>query len=151
MPRVLIDTNVLLRTADRAHPAHRIAVDAQIALRMVGDEPCVVDQNLIEFRAVVTRPTAANGLGMSQEQANAEIQTLKSLYELLSDTPAVFAQWERLVTTYVSEGKQNHDARIVAAMIVHGIPTVLTFNETDFRRYSEIVVKSPSEILEENP
>ncbi|MDR3690784.1 MAG: PIN domain-containing protein [Fimbriimonas sp.] len=147
MPRVLIDTNVLLRMIEPGHPSQKLAVDAQIALRVAGHQPCIVDQNLIEFRAVVTRPFASNGLGMTQQQANFELQGLKSLYELLSDTPAVFVQWEQLVNKYISEGKQNHDARIVAAMIVHEVPSVLTFNEGDFKRYTEIEVFSPKDVL----
>jgi hypothetical protein len=71
-----------------------------------------------------------------------------SLYELLSDTPAVFAQWALLVNTYTSEGRQNHDARIVAAMIVHEVPMILTFNDGDFRRYTEIEVLSPNEVMQ---
>jgi len=52
-----------------------------------------------------------------------------------------------LATKYVSEGKQNHDARIVAAMIVHSVPRILTFNDSDFRRYAEIDVISPDVVL----
>jgi len=59
----------------------------------------------------------------------------------------VFAQWEQLVTLYVSEGKQNHDARIVAATIVHSVPRILTFNDSDFTRYAEIDVISPIQVL----
>lgn len=56
-------------------------------------------------------------------------------------------EWQRLVSAYVSEGKQNHDARIVAAMIAHGIATILTFNKADFVRYLEIAVFTPQEVL----
>ena len=84
---------------------------------------------------------------MEQAQANSELEILKSLYRLFSDTPSVLAQWERLVSSYVSEGKQNHDARIVAAMIAHALPTILTFNVTDFKRYREIEVHSPTDVL----
>lgn len=33
-------------------------------------------------------------------------------------------------------GKNTHDARIVAAMNVHGVVNLLTFNRDDFKRYS---------------
>jgi predicted nucleic acid-binding protein len=35
-------------------------------------------------------------------------------------------------------GKQAHDARIVAAMKVHGVTHLLTFNTDDFKRYTDI-------------
>lgn len=84
---------------------------------------------------------------MSAERVRAELENLKLLYEQLSDTPDVFTQWEALVQTYVSEGKQNHDARIVAAMLAHGVEKILTFNVTDFNRYSEIQVLSPRDVV----
>ncbi len=36
-----------------------------------------------------------------------------------------------------------HDARLVAAMNVHGIGGLLTFDSKDFKRYPEILVVSP--------
>jgi predicted nucleic acid-binding protein len=147
MPRVLIDTNILLRAVDISHPQHKLAVDSQISLRLAGEELCLFDQNLVEFRAVATRPGSSNGMGMTQQQSNSELKSLKSIYVHLSDTPSVFVEWEQLVAKYVSEGKQNHDARIVAAMIVHSVPRILTFNDSDFRRYAEIDVISPDVVL----
>ena len=147
MPRILVDTNVLLRVVDSGHIQHQLAVESQIALRLSDEQLCNFDQNLIEFRAVATRPTSSNGLGMTQQQANSELMSLKAIYMYLSDTPSVFVEWERLVAKYVSEGKQNHDARIVAAMLVHANPGVLTFNDSDFRRYVEIDAISPADIL----
>ena len=36
-------------------------------------------------------------------------------------------------------GVQVHDARLVAAMLVHGIPNLLTLNVTDFARYADVI------------
>lgn len=84
---------------------------------------------------------------MSQAQANGEITRLQSLYPVFPDIPAIFSEWERLVNAYISEGNQNHDARIVAAMLVHGIMALLTFNKADFVRYSEVTVGTPQEVM----
>jgi len=147
MALILTDTNILLRSADPAHTMHREATDSVDKLRRRGEQPCLVAQNLIEFRAVATRQANVNGLGMNQTEANGEIARLQSLYPVFPDVPAMFLEWQRLVSAYVSEGKQNHDARIVAAMIVHGIGAILTFNKADFVRYSEITVFTPQEVL----
>jgi predicted nucleic acid-binding protein len=40
-------------------------------------------------------------------------------------------------------GKNAHDARLVAAMLVHGLTHVLTFNGKDFARFGEIAVIPP--------
>lgn len=147
MAFVLIDTNILLRCADPAHPMYKPALDAQVLLRIRGDTPCIVAQNLIEFRSVATRPIGVNGLGMSQSAANLEISLLQSLYPLFLDEPTILKEWERLATLYGAAGKQNHDARIVASMNVHEINTILTFNRDDFIRYAGLTVLVPGELL----
>ena len=48
-----------------------------------------------------------------------------------------------MVITYRVSGKNTHDPRLVAAMIVHGIGSILTFDVQDFARYTEIVVADP--------
>jgi len=42
----LVDTNILLRSIDSAHPMNRDAVRALSALREQGERLCVVPQNL---------------------------------------------------------------------------------------------------------
>ena len=40
-------------------------------------------------------------------------------------------------------GKQVHDANIVATMLAHGIPRLLTHNVTDFTRFAAIIAVEP--------
>jgi predicted nucleic acid-binding protein len=122
---------------------HQNAIDAVSALRTSGEDLCVVPQNLIEFWAVATRPLSANGLEMTTEKAQTELARIKSLFRLLPDTSTVYDEWERLVAQHAVLGKNTHDARIVAAMSVHGITHLLTFNGDDFKRYPGITVISP--------
>ena len=42
-------------------------------------------------------------------------------------------------------GKPAHDARLVAAMHVHGLTTILTFDRTGFSRYAGIEVLHPAD------
>ena len=46
-------------------------------------------------------------------------------------------------------GKQAYDARLVAAMKVHKVTHLLTFNSEDFKRYEGITVVSPSSVNEQ--
>ncbi|HTW80391.1 MAG TPA: type II toxin-antitoxin system VapC family toxin [Terracidiphilus sp.] len=142
---VLLDTNILLRLAQPHHPNAPVAVRALRALRAANEMLHITQQNIVEFWAVATRPIAANGLGLSTEQATAEIAALKRLFVLLPELPLDNA-WERLVSDYRVSGKNTHDARLVAAMVVHGIESILTFNPEDFRRYREIRVLDASKI-----
>jgi hypothetical protein len=126
---------------------HQPATDAAAALRLQGEELCVVPQNLYEFWVVCTRPAGQNGLGLTVAGAQAELIHLRGLFVLREDTPAIFREWERLVVAYQVSGKNAHDARLVAAMIVHGISHLLTFNASDFQRYSGIVTLTPQQVL----
>jgi predicted nucleic acid-binding protein len=136
---VLLDTNILLRLAQPHHPSAPVAARALRALRANNGMLHITQQNIVEFWAVATRPIAANGLGFSTEQATAEVETLKRLFVLLPELPLQDV-WERLVADYRVSGKNAHDARLVAAMVVHGIESILTFNAQDFLRYGKIRV-----------
>lgn len=136
---VLIDTNILLRLAQPQHPKVPLALRALRSLRAANEPLRIVHQNLVEFWAVSTRPAGANGLGYSIEQAAGEIQSLRGLFALVPELP-IHSEWERLVNLYRVSGKSTHDARLVAAMMVNGIDSVLTFNAPDFARFREIRV-----------
>lgn len=136
---VLLDTNILLRLAQPHHPHTRAAARALRALRAGNEALHIVQQNIVEFWAVSTRPIEANGLGFTTEQAEEEVDALNRLFVLLPELPLHNA-WKRLVVDYRVSGKNAHDARLVAAMVVHGIESILAFNGPDFLRYGEIRV-----------
>jgi predicted nucleic acid-binding protein len=141
---VLIDTSTLLRTLQPSHPQRDIARVAIKALTARGHDLYIVPQNLVELWVVATRPVAQNGLGLSTTEAAVELMRLKSMFPLLPDTPAIYPVWESLVIQYRVSGKPAHDARLVAAMHVHGLTTILTFDKTGFSRYAGIEVLHPA-------
>ncbi len=141
-----VDTNVLLRSIDVGHAAQPLAQDAMIALRNGGESLSIFPQNLIEFWPAATRPVENNRLGLNIDRAGEELTNLKYLFALLPDTAEIFPEWERLVRYHQVVGKQAHDARIVAAMNVHRITHLLTFNTGDFKRYDGITLVSPSSV-----
>jgi predicted nucleic acid-binding protein len=144
-----VDTNVLLRSTDAGEPSQSVAEAAIEALRLRGDSLSVFPQNVIEFWAVATRPLANNGLGLTTTQTESQVKVLKAMFTLLNDAPEIFSIWEDLVVRYQVTGKQAHDARLVAAMLVHGVSRLLTFNDRDFKRFTEITIVNPQDIKEE--
>lgn len=136
----LIDTNVLLRLAQKKHSMRPDARRALVTLRRQGEELCIVPQNIIEFWAVATRPLESNGLGLTVDEAAREIKKLKRLFKLLPDLPAIYAEWESLVIQYQVVGKPTHDAWPVAAMKAHNLSHILTFNTDDFKRFADITI-----------
>ena len=139
----LLDANVLLRSAEPGHSQHAEATVAVRTLLRRGHELVIVPQNLYEFWAVATRPVKDNGLGMTPAEAAAEPTTIQARFALLPDTPAVFPEWRRLVLAHGVSGKPTHDARLVAAMQVHGVDHLLTFNNKHFKRFPGVVVHTP--------
>jgi predicted nucleic acid-binding protein len=142
----LVDTNVLLRSAQPSHPMYNDAVNSTTTLKLQGETLYVLSQNLVEFWVVATRPLDVNGLGMSVDEAEQELQKLKSFFSLLTDSPLTFAEWEKMVVQHKVAGKPAREARLVAAMNVHGISHILTFNADDFKRYANVTAVKPCSI-----
>ena len=142
---MLIDTSTLLRTLQVRHPQYETVARALETLPSRGRHLHIVPQNLYELWVVATRPLSQNGLGLSITDATSELMRLKSMFPLLPDTPAIYQAWENLVIRYQVSGKPAHDARLVAAMQVHGLTTILTFDKTGFSRYAGIEVLHPAD------
>lgn len=136
-----------MRGSEPRHSMHQSAADSVAALLRQGEDVFLVPQNLYEYWSVATRPVAQNGLGFSPEHAAADLARFHTDFSVLDELPAVLHLWERLVVQHQVKGKRGHDARLVAAMIVHGIDRLLTFNTADFARYQQIVVISPHDIV----
>ena len=134
----LVDTNALLRFADRAHPLHAKVRAAVRTLRTAGHRLRCTPQNCVEFWNVATRPADKNGLGLVPTDADRLLRFVERLFPVLPDVPAVYPQWRQLVVLFDVSGVQVHDARLVAAMIVHSVTHILTLNVTDFVRYATL-------------
>jgi predicted nucleic acid-binding protein len=142
----LLDTNIILRIANRDASNHIMVMNAVKRLAASGERLYLVPQCLYEFWSATTRPTSVNGLGWTALQARLQVGALIEIYELLPDTNKVFSKWLELVTLHGVSGKPSHDARLVAAMHTHGITHFLTLNGDDFKRYTEIKSVDPSEL-----
>jgi predicted nucleic acid-binding protein len=147
--RYILDTNVLLRLAQRNHPMHREARECVRLLFQRKDVLQVVPQVMFEFWVVATRPPVNNGLGLAVDNVKRKLDRAEAFFEVLPDTAAIYREWLRLVHTYSVLGVGAHDARIVAAMKTHAVTHLITFNADDFKRFNktEITVVTPAELL----
>ena len=69
------------------------------------------------------------------------------LLRFLPETPEIFPAWRKLVLRHRVSGIQVHDARIVAAMTIHQVNMILTFDLDDFKRYTGITVVHPAQVV----
>src|SRR5262245_49623779 len=143
---ILIDTNVLLRAAQPAHPMHEVAVRALETLIKREDSLVIALQNVAEFWNAATRPAANNGLGLTIEEAQTELARIEGFFRIISENAASYATWKTLLIENRVSGVQVHDARLVAVMKAHGVARIITFNVSDFARYSGIEAIHPDAI-----
>ena len=125
---------------------HEAAVTAVAELFLRDERLYLVPQVLVELWAVATRPAGGNGLGMEPAAARDLSRMFSSMFSLLPESASIFESWQELVSRYDVRGKNAHDARLVAAMLVHGLTHILTFNGKDFARFSEITVIPPEQL-----
>jgi predicted nucleic acid-binding protein len=106
-------------------------------------------QNLIEFWVVLTRPIGLNGLGRTPGQATDDVRALRRFFPILPAILDVANNWLRIVENYQVSGRQSHDAHLVAVMETYSVSTILTFNTSDFKRYSGILALHPGQVSAE--
>lgn len=145
-PGYLIDTNILLRISKQDDPNHTLIQVALRALTKRGLALYYTAQNISEFWNVCTRPTRHNGFGLSIPETDARVQAIERVMVLLPDNEQIYHVWRQLVARNSVSGVQVHDARLAAAMLVHSLTHILTLNQPDFTRYTEIEVVRPQSV-----
>ena len=142
----LVDTNILLRITRRLDPQYKLIDSALTKLALASTTLHFTHQNIAELWNAMTRPVQRNGFGLTVTEAEREVRVIESGMNLLSDSEAVYREWRRIVAQYSVSGVHVHDARLVAAMQVHGVNHILTLNVADFSRYIGITVVHPSTV-----
>ena len=147
----LLDSNILIRWVkpdDRDYLLIRAVIDRLLKHRVV---LCYTSQNLAEFWNTCIRPIDRNGYGLGIRETDLRAGVIESNLQLLPDSLAVHREWRRIVVDYAVSGVEVYDAKLAAAMRVHGVRKILTFNQRDFVRYSDIQALHPQTLVQENP
>jgi predicted nucleic acid-binding protein len=142
----LVDSNILLRWVKPDHSDYPAIVSAIEDVLQRQGVLCYTSQNLAEFWNTSTRPVDRNGYGLSPGETDRRAKFFENRLRLLPDSLAVHEEWCKLMVTHSVSGVQVHDARLVAAMRVHGLKRILTFNDKDFARYTDIQAVHPRAI-----
>jgi predicted nucleic acid-binding protein len=139
----LVDSNILLRWVKPDHNDYPIIVSAIDSILQSGGVLCYTSQNLGEFWNACTRPPDRNGYGLSPQETDRRAKLFEEKLRLLPDSLAVHEEWRKLLVALGVSGIQVHDARLAAAMRVHDVKRILTFNDRDFARYTHIEAVHP--------
>jgi len=142
----LVDTNILLRITRRSDPQHQQVDTALAHLAEQSTTLYYTHQNIAELWNAMTRPVDRNGLGLLVIEAEREVLAIEAGMSLLPDNESVYREWRRIVVKHNVSGVQVHDARLAAAMYVHGVSHILTLNVEDFSRFEGLTALHPSEV-----
>ncbi len=139
--KILLDANMIVGLSEKVR--RPIVAKAIRKVRADGHQMFVVPQVIYEFWVVATRPAKRNGLGMSTAIVVPLVGQILEMFKLLDDPGGIYGKWLNIVTAEKVLGKQAHDARLVAAMVVHGLDAIMTQNGRDFKRYAGIRIIDP--------
>lgn len=135
----LIDTNVLVHAYTVSdEPKHNIALS--VIEKVWESEPSTTTlQNLCEFFFVVTRKVS-RPISASAAQTIIEGILAASQWTVIDRTSSAVLKAMEMVRDYRAT---FWDALIAACMPEHGVRTIITENERDFRRIPGITVINP--------
>jgi len=137
---------VIFCSESRDDPDHAIVDGALVRLAKAGAPLYYTHQNIGEFWNVATRPLDKRGFSLTLLRAEQQTRAIEKGMMLLPDSGAIYHEWRRLVLIHSVSGVKVHDARLAAAMSVHGIKHLLTLNTDDFKRYGHITAVHPGDL-----
>ncbi len=134
---LFIDTNILVYANVIETPFHEQALAAINTAHEAGRTIWISRQVIREYLVTLTRPQVFENLPRATvlEQVDQFIER----FQVADDSAAVTEQLVKLMGNFKIGGKQVHDANIVATMLAHEIPCLLTHNVKDFQRFGEII------------
>ncbi len=134
---IFVDTNVLVYANVIETTFHEQALAAIYAAHEAGRTIWISRQVIREYLVTLTRPQTFDNL--PRTTVFEQIDQFTERFHVADDTAAVTGQLIKLMGDFKIGGKQVHDANIVATMLAHDIPCLLTHNAKDFERFGEIV------------
>jgi predicted nucleic acid-binding protein len=139
---VFLDTNILVYASFPGTPFHAAARARLSELEAQWANLWTSRQVLREFLAVTTRPgvilPAPTPAALSQV-----VEQFETAFQIADEDAAVTRLLLDLLKSQTIQGKQVHDANIVATMRRWGVVQLLTHNTADFSRYSNHISTLP--------
>lgn len=140
--KVFLDTNVLIRSNYAHLPLHSQARGLVEQQRNAKAELWISRQIIREYLSQVTRDDFLTAKPAVDEIYQILDRSLIGV-KIADETDAVTQKLRELLKTYPTGGRQVHDANIVAAMLVNDVPTLITHNIEDMKRYTPLIVLVP--------
>jgi predicted nucleic acid-binding protein len=145
---IFVDTNVLVYATQAGRGGmstvqHAAAKQALHRLQNSGTSLWLSRQILREYLSVVTRPQGSSA-AVPVRDAVADVRRFVSLFTVAEDSLRITDTLLGLIQQFPSGGRQIHDANIVATMLCHDLRRLITFNTSDFHRFSSLIDLEPA-------
>lgn len=138
---LFVDTNVLIYANINEAPEHEAAFNAIAQAREAGRTLWISRQVLREYLVTLTRPQTFQSV--PRALVLEQVQLFIKQFTIADDTDEVTHQLLQLMVDTPIGGKKIHDANIVATMLAHKIPSLLTHNRKDFERFEDRITLEP--------
>jgi len=92
---------------------------------------------------VTTRPAPGQSTPSDFNAILENAASFRRNFQVSEDTHLVSQQLGELIRQFSVQGRQVHDANIVATMQIYGLKDLLTHNTRDFARYSTLITVHP--------
>jgi len=138
---LFVDTNVLIYANVAEAPLHQTALSALESARDAGRALWVSRQVLREYLVTLTRPQTFSAV--PRTTVLEQVRLFVERFQIADETGTVTAKLLDLMAEVSGGGKQIHDANIVATMLSHDIPALLTHNVKDFERFTKWIRIEP--------
>jgi predicted nucleic acid-binding protein len=136
--QVFLDTNVLVYASVLESPWFKSAQDIIRRLENKNTTIYISRQIIREYIATLSRPQTFP-VKLTNNDILAHISDYINRYNIIDENSAVTEKLFELFNKFEIGGKQIHDASIVATMLSHGVSTLITYNVTDFVRFSDLI------------
>jgi predicted nucleic acid-binding protein len=136
--RWFVDANVLVFAANATSPWHTTALTRLQGARRDQISLVVNPQVVREFVAAASRP-ALDSTPPPIDPILENVRRIRAGFVLLDENAATVDRLTELLNSIPTQGKQVHDANIVATMLTHGVSTLLTHNTGDFARFAALI------------
>jgi predicted nucleic acid-binding protein len=136
--RWFVDANILVFASNRSSLWHTAAV-ARLQEARQGNISLVVNPQVVrEFIAAASRP-APGASPPPIDPILENVRRIRAGFTLLDEHAATIDRLAELLKAIPTQGKQVHDANIVATMLTYGVSTLLTHNTIDFARFAALI------------
>jgi toxin-antitoxin system PIN domain toxin len=146
--RFAVDTNVLVYAHFPSSPHH--AASYALLQRAERQEItlCVFPQVVAEFISVVTNPRRVSPSKTVEDAVQAVRRVLATPGVVLLSLPeSATSTFLDLLLAHPATGPEIVDRQLVAAMMEHGIGTMVTFNVNDFAGIPNVTAKEPAALI----